>query len=93
MEYLLPSPGPGCQAKTGEATSIIAANNPKQRSAPEEDVYRFARGSVVADRDPALFHHQITYQALGATGEELRAEMRLLAARASMAVYGSIRHW
>jgi sialic acid synthase SpsE len=29
----------------------IAANNPKQRSAPEEDVYRFARGSVVADRD------------------------------------------
>jgi hypothetical protein len=25
----LPSPGPGCQAKTGEATSIIAANNPK----------------------------------------------------------------
>lgn len=29
----------------------IAANNPKQRSAPEEDVYRFARGSVVADAD------------------------------------------
>jgi N-acetylneuraminate synthase len=29
----------------------IAANNPKQRTAPEEDVYRFARGSVVADRD------------------------------------------
>jgi sialic acid synthase SpsE len=29
----------------------IAANNPKERSAPEEDVYRFARGSVVADRD------------------------------------------
>lgn len=27
----------------------IAANNPKQRTAPEEDVYRFARGSVVAD--------------------------------------------
>jgi hypothetical protein len=25
----LPSLGPGCQAKTGEATSIIAANNPK----------------------------------------------------------------
>ncbi|MBY0351276.1 SAF domain-containing protein, partial [Tabrizicola sp.] len=24
---------------------------PKQRSAPEEAVYRFARGSVVADRD------------------------------------------
>ena len=29
----------------------IAANNPKQRTAPEEDVYRFARGSVVADLD------------------------------------------
>ena len=29
----------------------VAANNPKRRSAPEEDVYRFARGSVVADRD------------------------------------------
>ena len=29
----------------------IAANNPKQRTAPEEMVYRFARGSVVADRD------------------------------------------
>jgi N-acetylneuraminate synthase len=26
-------------------------NNPKQRTAPEEDVYRFARGSVVADKD------------------------------------------
>lgn len=31
----------------------IAANNPKQRSAAEEDVYRFARGSVVADRELA----------------------------------------
>lgn len=29
----------------------IAANNPKERTAPEEDVYRFARGSVVADKD------------------------------------------
>ncbi|MEY4978425.1 MAG: hypothetical protein RLZZ352_695 [Pseudomonadota bacterium] len=29
----------------------IALNNPKVRTAPEEDVYRFARGSVVADRD------------------------------------------
>jgi len=29
----------------------IAANNPKQRSAAEEDVYRFARASIVADRD------------------------------------------
>jgi sialic acid synthase SpsE len=27
-----------------------ALNNPKVRTAPEEDVYRFARGSVVADR-------------------------------------------
>lgn len=29
----------------------IAARNSKERSAPEEDVYRFARGSIVADRD------------------------------------------
>ena len=29
----------------------IAANNPKQRSGPEEDVYKFARSSIVADRD------------------------------------------
>jgi N-acetylneuraminate synthase len=29
----------------------VAANNPKQRSAPEEDVYRFARASIVANRD------------------------------------------
>jgi N-acetylneuraminate synthase len=29
----------------------IAANNPKKRSAAEESVYRFARASVVADRD------------------------------------------
>lgn len=29
----------------------IAARNSKERSAAEEDVYRFARGSVVADRD------------------------------------------
>ena len=28
-----------------------ALRNPKARTAPEEDVYRFARGSVVADRD------------------------------------------
>ena len=34
----------------------IAANNPKQRSAPEEDVYRFARGSVVADKDLPAGH-------------------------------------
>jgi N-acetylneuraminate synthase len=30
-----------------------ALHNPKQRTAPEEDVYRFARGSIVADRDLA----------------------------------------
>lgn len=29
----------------------IAANNPKQRTVAEEPVYRFARASVVADRD------------------------------------------
>jgi len=29
----------------------IALHNPKQRSGPEEAVYRFARGSIVADRD------------------------------------------
>lgn len=28
-----------------------ALNNPKMRTAPEEDVYRFARGTVVADMD------------------------------------------
>lgn len=28
-----------------------ALRNPKERTAPEEDVYRFARASVVADRD------------------------------------------
>lgn len=34
----------------------IAANNPKKRTAPEEDVYRFARGSVVADKDLPAGH-------------------------------------
>ena len=34
----------------------VAANNPKQRSAPEEDVYRFARSSIVADRDLPAGH-------------------------------------
>ena len=34
----------------------IALNNPKVRTAPEEDVYRFARGSVVADRDVPAGH-------------------------------------
>lgn len=30
--------------------------NPKERTAPEEDVYRFARASVVADRDLPVGH-------------------------------------
>jgi N-acetylneuraminate synthase len=34
----------------------VAMNNPKERTAPEEDVYRFARASVVADRDLAAGH-------------------------------------
>lgn len=38
-----------------------ALRNPKVRTAPEEDVYRFARGSVVADRDLAA-NHVITEQ-------------------------------
>ncbi|MDO8887681.1 MAG: N-acetylneuraminate synthase family protein [Hydrogenophaga sp.] len=33
-----------------------ALNNPKVRTAPEEDVYRFARGSMVADRDLPAGH-------------------------------------
>jgi sialic acid synthase SpsE len=33
-----------------------ALRNPKERTAPEEDVYRFARGSVVADLDLAEGH-------------------------------------
>lgn len=33
-----------------------ALHNPKERTAPEEDVYRFARGSVVADRDLPAGH-------------------------------------
>lgn len=32
---------------------FTALNNPKERTAPEDDVYRFARSSVVADRDLA----------------------------------------
>ena len=32
----------------------VARNNKKHRSKPEEDVYRFARASVVADRDLAI---------------------------------------
>jgi N-acetylneuraminate synthase len=33
-----------------------ALHNPKERTAPEEDVYRFARGSVVADLDLPAGH-------------------------------------
>ncbi|MEM6308094.1 MAG: N-acetylneuraminate synthase family protein [Pseudomonadota bacterium] len=33
-----------------------ALHNPKQRTGPEEDVYRFARASVVADRDLPAGH-------------------------------------
>ena len=33
-----------------------ALNNPKVRTAPDEDVYRFARGSVVADKDLPAGH-------------------------------------
>ncbi|MBT9465977.1 N-acetylneuraminate synthase family protein [Hydrogenophaga sp.] len=33
-----------------------ALNNPKVRTGPEEDVYRFARGSMVADRDLPAGH-------------------------------------
>jgi N-acetylneuraminate synthase len=33
-----------------------ALRNPKERTAPEEDVYRFARGSVVADLDMPQGH-------------------------------------
>ncbi len=33
-----------------------ALHNPKERTAPEEDVYRFARASVVADRDLPAGH-------------------------------------
>lgn len=34
----------------------IALHNPKVRTAPEEDVYRFARGSIVADKDLPAGH-------------------------------------
>ena len=33
-----------------------ALNNPKQRTTPEEDVYKFARASVVADKDMPAGH-------------------------------------
>jgi N-acetylneuraminate synthase len=34
----------------------IALHNPKVRTTPEEDVYRFARGSIVADKDLPAGH-------------------------------------
>lgn len=34
----------------------VAVNNPKVRTAPEEDVYKFARGSIVADKDLPAGH-------------------------------------
>ena len=46
-----------------------------------------AAAAVVADRNVALFRHQVTYEALGVTGGDLRAELRFLTARASVAVY------
>ena len=33
-----------------------ALKNPKQRTKPEEDVYKFARASVVADKDMPAGH-------------------------------------
>ena len=33
------------------STNKSSFNNPKQRSTSEEDVYKFARGSIVADAD------------------------------------------
>ena len=33
-----------------------AVNNPKQRTTPEEDIYKFARASVVADKDMPAGH-------------------------------------
>jgi len=52
-------PDIGCSMDPSELRFLIdrsreihtALHNPKKRTAPEEDVYRFARGSVVADRD------------------------------------------
>jgi sialic acid synthase SpsE len=35
---------------------FTALRNPKMRTASEEDVYRFARGSIVADRDLPIGH-------------------------------------
>ena len=52
-------PDISCSMDPAELTYLIdrsreihtALRNKKQRSSPEEDVYRFARGSIVADRE------------------------------------------
>ena len=54
-----PGPDIACSMDPSELRHLVdrsreihrAANTPKHRSAPEEAVYRFARASVVADRD------------------------------------------
>lgn len=54
-----PGPDISCSMDPAELRLIIdrsreihtALSNPKSRTAPEEDVYRFARASIVADRD------------------------------------------
>jgi sialic acid synthase SpsE len=56
-----PGPDVTCSMDPAELRFLVdrsrevhrAVSNPKQRSLPEEAVYRFARGSVVADRDLA----------------------------------------
>lgn len=52
-------PDISCSMDPGELRYLVdrsreihtAARNPKKRSVPEEDVYHFARGSIVADQD------------------------------------------
>jgi hypothetical protein len=75
---LFPSPGPGCQARTGEATSIIAANNPNSTidflnsfSFPEASPYcllRIVRGPPFhkggAVGKPAILHDAHKYATL-----------------------------
>ena len=81
-----------------------ALMNPKVRTAPEEDVYRFARGSIVADRDLAA-GHVITERdiwarrpgsgeisVLDAHGREPPDEFRELAVQAAARGAGHQRH-
>ena len=57
-------PDIGCSMDPAELRLMIdrsfeihkALKNPKQRTTPEEDVYKFARASVVADKDLAAGH-------------------------------------